>query len=313
MIGLKKRNKSSRRRKTNRRKKSGRQTDMLLVKTHYAKKGAKKTPASVEKDRMYLVALLAVILLLGAGIITGFGFLQKILFSKNSHYTLQTIQVNTDGVLKRSQLLGLAEQAHAVEGANLFAFDLADLQHQLESEAIIRDVKVRRQLPDELEITVTERKPMARLGHARAPYHLVVDEDGVLIRKSFRATHLPLIYGSDFARFSLGDSIAETPGDDALFAIKVCNDRRFSSILRLRGVVVGNDEYLTLELETGDMVLVLRNSIRESLRVAAGALQVARSKGHGIARYDLRYGKTKDDEPRVVVESLATSVVVEGE
>ena len=153
---------------------------------------------------------------------------------------------------------------------------------------------------------------MARLGHARARYHLVVDEEGVLIRKIFGATHLPLIYGSDFDRFSLGDSIADTPGSDALFAIKVCNDRRFSSILRLRGVVVGNDEYLTLEMESGDMILVLRDRIRESLRVAAGALQVARSRGDGIARYDLRFGKTKEDQPRVVVTPLAAAVVTEG-
>jgi cell division septal protein FtsQ len=83
---------------------------------------------------------------------------------ENSDFAIQSVQVQTDGVIAPEQL---RRWAGVKIGANLIALDLAAVKRNLEMVSAIDSVSVERVLPQSLKIRVTERTPIAQVNVPR--------------------------------------------------------------------------------------------------------------------------------------------------
>src|SRR5215469_6464624 len=79
---------------------------------------------------------------------------------ENPSFSIQQIDVQTDGVISRDQL---RHWSGVKSGQNLLALDLARVKRDLEMMPIIDSVSVERILPGTLRLRVTERVPVAHV------------------------------------------------------------------------------------------------------------------------------------------------------
>ena len=98
-----------------------------------------------------LVGLVAGVAFGGRGMVNRFVW-------ENPAYALADIRVSTDGLLTRVQVLELLE---VWEGKNIFTLDVAKMRRELDSLPQVEKADIRRQLPDRLEIRISERQPVA--------------------------------------------------------------------------------------------------------------------------------------------------------
>ena len=77
---------------------------------------------------------------------------------ENRDYNLAMIDVQTDGTLQRDQVL---KEADLNEGENIFRVNLAQVHHALEQLPQVDEVQVVRKMPGEIDIRISERKPIA--------------------------------------------------------------------------------------------------------------------------------------------------------
>jgi hypothetical protein len=90
---------------------------------------------------------------------TGEWALDKFVY-ENSTFAIQSIEVQTDGVIAPEQL---RRWTNVKLGANLIALDLASVKRNLELVPMIDEVSVERVLPRTLKVRVTEREPVAQV------------------------------------------------------------------------------------------------------------------------------------------------------
>ena len=90
---------------------------------------------------------------------TGEWALDKFIY-ENSTFAIQSIEVQTDGVIAPEQL---RRWTRVRIGANLIALDLASVKRNLELVSTIDSVSVERVLPRTLKVRVTERNPVAQV------------------------------------------------------------------------------------------------------------------------------------------------------
>jgi cell division septal protein FtsQ len=90
---------------------------------------------------------------------TGEWALDKFVY-ENSTFAVQSIEVQTDGVIAPEQL---RRWTRVRPGANLIALDLASVKRNLELVSTIDSVSVERVLPHTLKVRVTERSPVAQV------------------------------------------------------------------------------------------------------------------------------------------------------
>ncbi|HEY4414698.1 MAG TPA: FtsQ-type POTRA domain-containing protein [Verrucomicrobiae bacterium] len=94
---------------------------------------------------------------------TGEFALNKFVY-ENQDFAIQTVQVQTDGVITPEQL---RHWSGVKIGANLIGLDLALVKRNLEMVYAIDSVSVERVLPQTLKIRVTERTPIAQVNVPR--------------------------------------------------------------------------------------------------------------------------------------------------
>ena len=116
--------------------------------------------ASHHRNRRVLVLLskIALVLTISVGIYFGVRTGLSRFFFDNPEYSLSAIDVQTDGTLQRDQILKCAGLR---EGLNIFSVNLARVRDRLRQLPQVDDVQVERKMPNEIDIHVTERKPIA--------------------------------------------------------------------------------------------------------------------------------------------------------
>ncbi|PYL05587.1 MAG: hypothetical protein DME34_11070 [Verrucomicrobia bacterium] len=124
------------------------------------------------------------------------------LFFENPDYQLRTIEVETDGTMQREHIV---EVAQLREGENIFAVNLGRVRERLEQLPQVDDARVVRKLPGEIDVKVSERKPVAWITSEKElndPFvsdaAFLVDALGVLMKEKRLLPEylgLPLIAG----------------------------------------------------------------------------------------------------------------------
>lgn len=187
----------------------------------------------------------------------GTGWAGRLLFTENDHFLLREISARSDGVLPEGLL---REWAGVSTGQNLFQVPLGEVRERLEKNPIIRRAVVRRRLPGVLEIEVSERVAIARMGQVEGHMNWLVDDEGVLIRKSLHDKHLPFLLGVP-PNVTLGDTIAGGRGWDALRYLKVLRDLPAvkRDLFEVQVISVGHPDYLDVRLASGFRILLPRD------------------------------------------------------
>jgi cell division septal protein FtsQ len=160
--------------------------------------------ATQHRNRRVLVVVSKVLLLaaLCAGLYLGVCWGSKRFFFDNPEYRLSTIEVQTDGALQREQILKTAD-LH--EGENIFRVNLSRVHDSLQQLSQVDEVEIVRKLPAEIDIKITERRPIAWITSEKEltdPFAsdaaFLVDVRGVLMKEKKLLPEylgLPLISG----------------------------------------------------------------------------------------------------------------------
>ncbi len=168
--------------------------------------------ATQHRTRRVLVLIAKCVLAITAcvGVYVGGRVGLQRLFFDNPDYRLGQITVQTDGTLQREQVIKTADLR---EGANIFSINLATVHDRLQQLPQIDDVVVERNLPGEINIRITERKPVAWITSEKTvsdPFAsdaaFLIDARGVLMRQKKLLPEylgLPLITGCS------GESLVE--------------------------------------------------------------------------------------------------------
>jgi hypothetical protein len=132
----------------------------------------------------------------------------------NPQYALRVIEVNTDGVMTREEVL---EKTGIREGLNIFSLNLESAQRALTIIPEIKSAKVERILPDSVSIDIQARRPVAWVAPgdtgedpSAMETACLVDMDCVMMKpESLRPAHarLPVVYGVPTEQWRLGDPV----------------------------------------------------------------------------------------------------------
>ena len=113
-------------------------------------------------------------------------------FMNSAYFSLQHFGVQGNSTLPAEELIQLAGLN---KGTNLFRLNTGEAAAKIELHPSVREVKIKRKLPQTVNIEIRERIPVALV-----PAHngvVIVDEEGYYIRQinDFKDLKLPIISG----------------------------------------------------------------------------------------------------------------------
>lgn len=238
------------------------------------------------------------LLMFGWGIWLLMTWMGELLFTENSRFTVNRIEARSDGLLPESILQSWSKVG---PGDNLFAVNLKEVRQRLETHAIVKRAVVQRKLPDTLRLAVNERVPIARMGQVEGRMNWLLDDEGVLIKKSFESKHLPFILGVK-QDVRLGDSIASGPGGPVLPYLMALRDMpgKIRDLLPVHVVSVGHPDFLDFRLKDGFQIYFPRDgNVQELLMEASRGLYEIQSQNLNITFLDMRpEGQNKIGAPQ---------------
>lgn len=277
------------RRRTNRRRSDGRDP-ILQVRA----RASDRQRAS--RQRLGLVVLLLTLLAVSctAFILVG-RLLREKLFTQNPAFLVKQFDFYSDGKLQPWQI---KEYAGIPEQPNLFALDLNQLHQNLLEVPLVKTVRIARRLPDTLEVRLTERTAVARLGRKDLAYPLAVDAEGCVLGPSAIVPNLPVISGVRDTGLRPGMRIQDDLLPDAIAILHECEQRDINAVVKVRRVDISNPEQIELVLESGENIYLARANKEDKLRQLALMLEAATRRGLALASIDLTMERNFPGKPR---------------
>lgn len=191
------------------------------------------------------------------------------LFTGNDAFALKNIEIT---ILPKENSVITPEfiraQSGIEPGMNLFQVPLKSIRSEfLKDMHNIREMEIRRQLPDTLLIQVSEREPIARIGRTGG---LVSDSDGLIFVKKSGLDQLPVIFGYSGDRLRPGDRLTGMTLA-AIQVLEACADPRYD-VVKVKSIDVSNEEYLVLWLNGGKYDYISWNEMGETTEIAMADL-----------------------------------------
>ena len=162
-----------------------------LARKQEARRQYKQKKRNSFRTRFYVV-LTAIALLVCWLILSSSGLftIDAIVVQGNSHYTAEEI----------------INMGHASPGRNIiYKANIKETTEYLENNPYIRHAEVRRRLPSTLVIKVTERQE--RLAFKYDDDYLIMDEDGILLKKTRNEPKTTIVKGLVVSKIKLGEKI----------------------------------------------------------------------------------------------------------
>jgi cell division protein FtsQ len=165
-----------------------------------------KLRSSTERSRRFRAVfgfLFKTIVFVGLGVgawIGGKEALRRFVW-ENPDYYLHDINFATDGALTREQVLTAAD---IVEGRNIFTLDLGHARAAIEQMPQVESAVVQRVLPNRINLTINERRPIAWVAAkgdddpSSSDRSFLIDARGIVLRSRVLLPeyfHLPIISG----------------------------------------------------------------------------------------------------------------------
>lgn len=187
---------------------------------------------------------------------------------ENPAFAIQTVDVQTDGVIAIDQLKGWSG---VKLGQNLFALDLGGVKRALELVPRIRTASVERILPGTLRLRVAEREPVAQVNIPRprsgGGVDLVVyqlDAEGYVLQPldprqraapaAVPDSDLALLLGVDASKLQPGRRVESVPVQGALHLINAFAGTALAGTVELRRVDVSQPGVLVVTSGQGSEI-----------------------------------------------------------
>ncbi len=203
--------------------------------------------ATQHRNRRVLVAISKIVLILGLciGLYLGVREGARRFFFENPTYRLGQIEVQTDGTLQREQILKTTD-LH--EGENIFRVNLARVHDSLQQLPQVDEVQVTRRLPSEIDIRISERKPIAWITGEKQitdPFAtegaFLVDARGVLMKEKKLLPEylgLPLITGCTSEALEAGKIVGSFEAKAALELLRLSTRSFMQTRFQIREIDV---------------------------------------------------------------------------
>jgi len=185
---------------------------------------------SHHRNRRILLVVSKIVLVIAvcAGLYYGVRVGLSRFFFDNPDYRLSTIAIRTDGTLQRDQVL---KAGGLQEGLNIFSVNLAQVHDRLQRLSQVDEVQVERKMPNEIDITITERKPIAWITSEKTvtdPFAsdaaFLVDARGILMKEKKLLPEylaLPLITGCSSEAMVPGKTVDSMEAKAALELLRL--------------------------------------------------------------------------------------------
>jgi cell division septal protein FtsQ len=226
--------------------------------------------------------------------------LNRLLYN-NRAFAIQTIDVQTDGIIAPDQI---RRWARVKPGDNLLALDLARVKRDLELVSLVRTVSIERILPHTLRLVVAEREPIAQLNLPRprpdAPLQFAtcfLDEEGFVILPldpSQRATpsddrdlRLPVIFGLNLNEVQPGRRIESPPLQAALRLITAFEASPMAGWSELKRIDVSASDVVVVTTDQGSEITFGLVNFEQQLRRWRDIAERGQRFGKAIASMDL--------------------------
>jgi cell division septal protein FtsQ len=245
-----------------------RQQHLLDVKVRSGK-------AIQHRNRRVLVFLSKIALVIGLaiGIYLGAGAAMRRFFFDNPDYRLTTIEAQTDGTLQREQIL---QTAGLEEGKNIFRVNLAQVHDRLQQLPQVDEVQVLRKLPEEIDIKIAERKPIAWITGEKQisdPFSseaaFLVDGRGVLMREKKLLPEylgLPLISGCTNEPLEAGKTVESFETKAALELLNLSARSFLQTRFQIREIDLSKGYCMVMTDKNHTQVTLAYNDLEPQLR-----------------------------------------------
>ena len=202
---------------------------------------------SHHRNRRILLVVSKIVLVIAvcAGLYYGVRTGLSRFFFDNPDYRLSTIAIRTDGTLQRDQIL---KAGGLQEGLNIFSVNLAQVHDRLERLSQVDEVQVERKMPNEIDISITERKPIAWITSEKTvtdPFAsdaaFLVDARGVLMKEKKLLPEylaLPLITGCSSEALVPGKTVDSFEAKAALELLRLTTTSFMQTRFQIREVDV---------------------------------------------------------------------------
>ena len=105
-------------------------------------------------------------------------------------FAIKKITVNTDGKLTEQEIISLS----AINlNENSFKYSKKQIVENIKENSYVEDVKIKRKLPDEIQITIKERTPKLIITYGNA--YVYIDSQGYMLEISKEYMQLPILKG----------------------------------------------------------------------------------------------------------------------
>jgi len=152
------------------------------------------------------------------------------------------------------------------KGINIFEIDIYSMASRIKSEnPIIRDIVIKKILPNQLEIDVIPRDPIAKVDlHENFP----IDKTGMLLPPSMRSRDLPTITGvnvSIWQKPRVGERLNNNQVKTAFQLIEALKDEKLPPQLSANVIDVSNYRNISFYLSNGIEIKIGGEEFRERL------------------------------------------------
>lgn len=205
---------------------------VLLKKVRKKALARERRWADLRRLALVIVRALLVVVLLTGGVVTAHAMLTAPLFMVKE-ITLHGNEHMPEQVLRRYEARLLK---------NIFLVNLKGVRKDLLQEPYIKDVFIRRELPDRVFIQIEERIPFAELRIKRESY--LIDRDGTVLEalENKKAGDLPVINGGKRER----DMAFEGDLSAALYLVETVENYGYPDMKEIREIALNPDEGVVL-------------------------------------------------------------------
>ncbi|PYK21258.1 MAG: hypothetical protein DME53_09175 [Verrucomicrobia bacterium] len=195
------------------------------------------------------------------------------LFFANPDYQVKTIELQTDGTLQREEMLKTAD-LH--EGENIFSVNLAQIRDRLQQLPQADEVEVVRKLPNEIDIRIVERRPVAWITSETditdpfaSDAAFLVGRRGVLMKQKKLLPEylgLPLILGCKTESLEQGKVIESPEAQTALELLRLTESSLLQTRFQIREIDISKSYYLLVTDKNHSRVMFALNDLEDQLR-----------------------------------------------
>lgn len=215
----------------------------------------------------------------GVGVLAllwGMQFLARnVFFSRNPHYTLQAVEVTIEsGTLTPEEITRRLDLRTGEQ--NLYAVDLAATRRLLRQDPVIRQVELRRRVPDTLVVQIWGRTPVARMVDGQGT---MIDADGFVLPPASEPAHraLPIITPFDpAAPYQVGDQVREPIVQEALRLLRTVEASPNGNWLEISRI--------NLQPSENQLLVLLRGNAEHRIRENAVVIMDARDIDTSVER-----------------------------